>query len=231
LAQAVDQRIADLLDRHRHAERARCFRQRRVDGPVFETPRELASRIAFGRRPAQLEVDAIAKRQQIELHARGRAEELRSEMSEILERHLCRLHCETLHGAHPQRDLVDDAEKPVAEPHQSQQAFRFLADDELLAVRAENLELHDVRRELPDVTRHRRLEAGRRDGAADRTVRKIESADELEAFIAQDVGELRQRDSRLHRDAIAVDLQHAIHLRQIELGAAAGSDAARHRAC
>src|SRR5690606_11006001 len=39
-AQAVDQRIAQLADRHREPERARGLRQRRVHGPILEAPRE-----------------------------------------------------------------------------------------------------------------------------------------------------------------------------------------------
>jgi len=64
-----------------------------------------------------------------------------------------------------------------------------------------------------------------------RHAREIESADELEPLVAENVGKLRQRDSGLHRDAVVLDLQHAIHFRKIELGAAARGDAARHRAC
>ena len=135
-----------------------------------------------------------------------------------------------MHGPHAQRHLVDDAEQAVAQPHQREQALRLFADDELLAVRAQHLELHDVRRELADVAGHRGFEAGRRDGAADRAVREVEAADELEPFVAQHVGELRQRDAGLHGDAVALDLQHAVHRGQIELRAAVGRDAARHRA-
>src|SRR5262245_51198863 len=87
-----------------------------------------------------------------------------------------------------------------------------------------------MRCELTYVAGHRRFEAGRRDCATDRAARDIESPDELEPLVAENVCELRQRNSGLHGDAIAVDLEHAIHFREIELGAAARGDATRHRA-
>src|SRR5690606_9239138 len=40
----------------------------------------------------------------------------------------------------------------------------------------------------------------------------------------------RQGDTRLHGDAITLDLEHAVHRGKVELRAAVGRDATRHRA-
>src|SRR5690606_16635832 len=64
-AEAVDERITQLPERHGSSDRSHRLRERGVVGPILDAPCEFLAAIAFARRTAQLHVDAISERKEV----------------------------------------------------------------------------------------------------------------------------------------------------------------------